>query len=61
MYSALLNVPQGSDISMQIWLSDYQASLTASGLSSSWMLSTNLLADLRASMAATRISKVNGP
>jgi len=60
MYSALLNVPQGSDISMQIWLNDYQPSPVTSALSSSWMLSTNLLADLRTSLTTTRPSSVDG-
>ena len=46
MYSALMNVPQGSDISMQIWLNDYQPSPGTSALSSSWMLSSNLLGSM---------------
>ncbi len=42
-YSALLNVPSGADINMQIWLNDYQPSPVSTALSSSWMLSSNLL------------------
>lgn len=45
-YSALLEVPSGSDISMQIWLNDYQPSPVTSALSSSWMLSSNLLGSM---------------
>jgi hypothetical protein len=61
MYSAMLGVPRGSDLSMQIWLDDYQPPPVTSALSSSWTLSGSSLPAPQANVISTRLSNVNEP